>query len=114
MSDLTVGEVLGDVLKQEGMDRVTASHKEWYENAKTYAETYIACVPGIEMTGEEITQAVSRALGNPSPYIWGALTLSLIRGGYLKATGKRVKMLVPRSHARKTDVYMTCRPNTNT
>lgn len=103
MTDIQSGEALRD----QGMARVKASNKQWFRDAKLIALAWLAARIGAEVTGEDITNAVTRYHPDKptSPNVWGALTNALVRAGCIHPTGRQEPMKKPRSHARRTDMY---------
>lgn len=62
--------------------------------------------PG-EYTGEDIRLTCQHWGIEPHHHnAWGALIVKCIKAGVLRNTGRREHMKSPKSHARKTDVYV--------
>lgn len=65
---------------------------------------------GEEVTGEDIRVKLSDAGTTPGHHnAWGAAINAAVRRGYLKPTGQYVGMVTPKSHARKTPLYIVAK-----
>lgn len=63
---------------------------------------------GMELTGEQIRVLLTHA-GVPAPHhhnVWGAFINRALNDGSLQETGVYKHMMQPRSHGRKTPVYI--------
>jgi len=97
------GPTLGDKLRDEGMDRVL--HDDFAAEAFATIRAFIPV--GEAVTGERVRKILTELDVVPhDAHAWGALINQAIKGGLLEPTGVRVKMDDPRSHSRKTDVYI--------
>jgi hypothetical protein len=102
----------GKRLKRAALKRIAERNAAWMAAAKKYVRDYVPW--GARVTGEEINRlVVESGIGKPNHHnTWGALVNSLIACGLLveakDAKGGKIEvpMRVPRSHARKTTVYV--------
>ncbi len=94
----------GEVLRDEGIAKVTKHNGKWMERALWHAEFFAQLHQSF--TGEDIRFHVSREIGCPAhPNAWGALINTLLKRKIIKPTGEYRKMRDSCSHARKTPVY---------
>ncbi len=108
-TDKDFGPLFGEVLRDEGIAKVTEHNENWMDLAIREVERFtIQSDEGGEgnFTGEDIRFWCSRTIGCPHhPNAWGALTNTLLKRKIIKPTGEWRKMRDDRSHARKTPVY---------
>ena len=87
-----------------GLEQVATSHRSWMEAALSLMQAH----PCVETTGEQIAAwLVARGLPEPEkPHAWGSLINTLVRRQMIRDTGRVQRMQKPRSHARRTPVWM--------
>jgi truncated hemoglobin YjbI len=81
-------------------------------NAHEFMEAGLAAIArlpkGLEYTGERIRALLLHQGIVPHHHnAWGALITVALKGGYLHSTGRYEAMQAKKSHARKTQVYVT-------
>ncbi len=96
----------GEVLRDEGIAKVTEHNENWMERCLYFAGFYVFS-GGVEtFTGEDLRFYLSGVVGCPKhPNAWGALINTLLKRKIIKPTGEWRQMRDDRSHARKTPVY---------
>ncbi len=98
----------GELLRDEGIAKVSDNNEKWMELCVREAQRYIP--PGsafsATFTGEDIRFYLEASIGCPhDPHAWGALVSTLIKRKIIKPTGEYRAMRDDSSHARKTPVY---------
>lgn len=89
-------------LRDEGRDLVSANAGDWFDQALAY----VANLSSWRGTGEDLRLEITDVLGEPHHRnAWGALVAQAVSRRLLVATGERVPMRTPKSHARQTDMY---------
>ena len=94
----------GEQLKEEGI----AKALEGNEAAELCIAIWVTRhMKGMAVTGEEIRLAVADKCPRPrSGKAWGGIINGMVRHGLLLDTGTSRKMRDPRSHARRTPVWI--------
>lgn len=89
--------------RDEALTRVT--REDWMPAAIGTFRRHALELPDV-FTGEDIRELVTAYAGAPHhPNAWGALTMTLVKQGFIVATGTVAKMRSPTSHARRTFEY---------
>ena len=84
------------------------------ENAKPWSDIAFEALLGMRsetdlstFTAEHIRLQIEKKIGNPHHHnAWGALIMKAVKRGIIINTGEYVPMKTPRSHARRTPVYV--------
>lgn len=95
----------GEVLRDEGLAKVSEHNGRWMDACLMQAEFYVATSIK-SFTGEDIRFYCQSKVGCPKhPNAYGALINTLVRRKIIKPTGEWRAMRDDSSHARKTPVY---------
>ncbi len=96
---------LGRILRDAGCKSVAANNRAWMDTAISRLEYLYRS--GDVMTGEQIRKVCElHGIRPVHPNAWGALTGTLVRRGFLRDSGKTVQMEDPKSHARRTPLWV--------
>ncbi len=96
----------GELLRDEGIAKVTEHNGKWMERCIEESEHYAHYGDKNDFTGEELRFYLSREVGCPQhSNAWGALINTLLKRKIIEPTGAYRKMKEDASHARKTPVY---------
>ncbi len=99
----------GELLRDEGIAKVTDHNENWMELCLKEAQRYEADRfdwGSKEFTGEDLRFYLMSTVGCPAhSNAWGALINTLVRRKIIKPTGEWRKMRDDSSHARRTPVY---------
>ncbi len=98
----------GELLRDEGIAKVSEHNGKWMELAIREAGKWVAVETDQPrtFTGEDIRFQVLWTIGHPGhPNAFGALINTLVRRKIIKPTGEYRAMRDENSHARKTPVY---------
>lgn len=99
----------GEAGRDEGIGRVLENTGSWSHRSRDLVMDTDE-LTGRLMTGEDIRLYVAARVGSPHHHnAWGGLIMGLVRRKRLIEVD-RVKMRQPRSHARKTPVYIVSVP----
>ncbi len=98
----------GELARDAALALIEHNNQLWMEEAMLLAEEFLAnCIPGTDVTGEDITEAVEarHSMETPKPQCWGALTRKLVNAYLLNKTGRHTLTQRPHNNARETRVY---------
>ena len=93
--------------KQVALRHVSENSGSWMDVFLEGLEKMARANDGMTVTGEKLRMMLEPVVGAPHHHnAWGAAISLAVKKGYAVPTGQYVAMRGPKSHARKTPVYM--------